>query len=192
MNDVAFLGRLVLGVVFVVAGAAKLREPERFERALRAYELASDRVVRTVARALPPIELVSGALLLLGLITRPAAVFTVALLVSFTVVMIMQLVRGRSVDCGCFGSIGMHRITWVAVARNLSLAALAALVAVHPFTAMAIDQLIGHHAATVSGSDALALLATGVLVAFGWSLARETRRLRHILLTQPAAEQSTQ
>jgi hypothetical protein len=40
-----------------------------------------------------------------------------------------NLLRGRIVDCGCFGPVGERRITWWTVARNLVLAGAAAVVA---------------------------------------------------------------
>ena len=122
--------RLILGVVFVAAGTAKLTVAGRrsFERALRGFGVGP-RLARPVAAAVPPFEVVLGSLLLAGLATRAAALAVLALLVVFSAAVGRVLVRGESVDCGCFGAAAARQVGPGTLLRNLVLATLAAVAA---------------------------------------------------------------
>ncbi|HSX67686.1 MauE/DoxX family redox-associated membrane protein, partial [Nocardioides sp.] len=63
---IGLLARVVVGAVWVVAGALKLPDPAASVRAVRAYELLPEVVVPTVGHLLPVLEVVVGACLLLG------------------------------------------------------------------------------------------------------------------------------
>ena len=103
--DVAagLLARVVVGVVWVVAGALKLPDPNENVRAVRAYRLLPESVVPVVGHGLPVLEILVGLCLLLGLLTRVAAVVSAVLLVAFVVGITSAWARGLSIDCGCFG-----------------------------------------------------------------------------------------
>ena len=84
-------------------GALKLPEPDESVRAVRAYELLPEAVVPVVGHALPVVEVLVGACLLLGLLTRGSAVVSSLLLVAFIVGISSAWARGLQIECGCFG-----------------------------------------------------------------------------------------
>ena len=98
--------RVVLGVVLLVAGAAKIVDPQASVAAVRAYELLPDGVATGVGWGLPFVEVALGVLLLAGIAVRPAALATAALLAVFVVAVASAAARGLSIDCGCFGGGG--------------------------------------------------------------------------------------
>lgn len=167
MSAAAFVARLVLAAVFVVAGAAKLRRRVQFERAIRAYEVGGDRTVALVAFSLPVAEVSAGMLLLFGFATRPAAFIVAGLLIVFIVASVRQLLRGREIDCGCFGSTGMHPMSWLGVVRNAVLLGLAVLVTDEPITAAGLDQVVMHRRPTLAATDAIALVEVASLAGVG-------------------------
>jgi putative oxidoreductase len=120
--------RLVLGVVFVVAGALKLRDPSGFASDISNYQLAPA-LAPLLAAVLPPVEVVIGlALLALGAPWRRAAALCAAgLIVMFTVAAGSALARGIDVACGCFGS-ASGSVGWTTLARDVALLAAALLV----------------------------------------------------------------
>ncbi|MFZ5852665.1 MAG: MauE/DoxX family redox-associated membrane protein, partial [Actinomycetota bacterium] len=61
----ATAGRLLLGGVWVAAGALKLPDPAASVRAVRAYRLLPEGLVPTVAFGLPVLEIGLGVLLIL-------------------------------------------------------------------------------------------------------------------------------
>ena len=80
---VGLVARLIVGGILVVAGLSKFSDPAGNVRAVRAYRILPESVVPTVGHALPTIEIVIGALLILGLFTRiPAAMLAVVMRAS--------------------------------------------------------------------------------------------------------------
>jgi uncharacterized membrane protein YphA (DoxX/SURF4 family) len=100
------VARLVTGTVWIVAGGLKLADPYASVEAVRAYDLLPESVVPTVGHLLPVVEVVLGALLVVGLLTRGAAVVSALLLAAFIVGITSVWVRGISIECGCFGGGG--------------------------------------------------------------------------------------
>ena len=99
------VSRLVLGFAFVLAGLTKLGLVGALTATIKSYELPLPSfLVTAMAYRLPPLELLVGVWLLMGLFTRVSAAVTAALLLVFLVAGIGQgWARGIAVDCGCFG-----------------------------------------------------------------------------------------
>jgi uncharacterized membrane protein YphA (DoxX/SURF4 family) len=102
----ATAGRLLLGGVFVVAGALKIPDPAAAVRAVRAYQLLPEPLVSPVAFGLPVVEIAVGLALLLGIFVRTAALAAAVLLAVFLVGVGSAWARGLQIDCGCFGNGG--------------------------------------------------------------------------------------
>jgi len=100
---VALLARAVVGGVWIVAGLLKLPDPAENVRAVRAYRLLPEGVVPLVGHGLPVLEILVGVCLLLGLLTRVAAVVSVLLLLAFVIGIGSAWARGLQIECGCFG-----------------------------------------------------------------------------------------
>lgn len=105
-DAVGTLARLGLAVVWLVSGALKLVAPGDTHLAVAAYDVLPAGAVGPVATAVPLVELALGAVLLLGLATRAAAVGSAVLAVVFVVGVAQAWARGLSIDCGCFGGGG--------------------------------------------------------------------------------------
>jgi uncharacterized membrane protein YphA (DoxX/SURF4 family) len=106
LSWIGTLARLALGGVFLVAGALKVGDPDASVRAVQAYRLLPTDVAEVVGYVLPAVEIGLGLLLLLGLMTRVAAVAALILLVAFVIFVSSAWARGLSIDCGCFGGGG--------------------------------------------------------------------------------------
>jgi uncharacterized membrane protein YphA (DoxX/SURF4 family) len=98
------VSRLVLGLVFLLAGLTKLGMINAFTASINSYEMPlPGPLVTLMAYTLPPLELALGLLLLVGLWTRLSGVITGGLMVVFLIAMVQAMFRGLSPDCGCFG-----------------------------------------------------------------------------------------
>ena len=125
----AWLLRLGLGALLVVAGALKLRAPAAFATEVANYQLFPG-AAPYLAAALPAVEILLGA----GLIAFPlawrqaAALGSVGLFGMFAGAVGSAAFRHINIDCGCFGT-GGGPITVLTLLRNLFLigAALALL-----------------------------------------------------------------
>lgn len=95
--------RVVLAGVWVWAGIAKLRDPDAAARAVRAYDILPEGLVKPFAWGLPFVELALAVLLLLGIATRPAAWASAVLLLVFIGAAVSVSARDLQINCGCFG-----------------------------------------------------------------------------------------
>ncbi len=94
---------LAIGVLFILAGADKLRDPLQFADSIAAFALLPTALVTLLAIGLPPFEIACG-LLMLALRTRRIAALGLAMLsVVFFAALASALLRGLTLDCGCFG-----------------------------------------------------------------------------------------
>jgi hypothetical protein len=96
--------QFVLAAVFVVAGFGKIADPPGFAHEVHNYKLLPGFAINAVAILLPWVEVVAGLALFFSLARRSAARIMGVLLLVFVVALSINLLRGRPVDCGCFGT----------------------------------------------------------------------------------------
>jgi uncharacterized membrane protein YphA (DoxX/SURF4 family) len=142
---VTLAARLALAAVWAWAGMAKISDADAALRAVRAYELFPEALVKPVAWGLPFVELALAVLLFLGLATRPAAWASAVLFVAFIVMIGSAWARGLSIDCGCFGGGGATDSVdtgkyALEIVRDLVFVGLAVLVALGPASRLALDR----------------------------------------------------
>jgi uncharacterized membrane protein YphA (DoxX/SURF4 family) len=139
----ATLARLVLAGYLGLAGLLKLPHPAESVRAVRAYRILPESIVPTVGYVLPLLEVAIALLLLLGLGTRVAAVFSALLMTAFIIGIASVAARGISIDCGCFGgggevAEGATHYTQEII-RDVCLLVLALLLVYRPSSRLALD-----------------------------------------------------
>jgi putative oxidoreductase len=94
---------LAIAAIFIYAGIDKLRDPLQFADSIAAFAILPAVFVNLLAFGLPPFEIASG-LLLLGPWTRRVGALAIAVItVMFLVALASALLRGLTLDCGCFG-----------------------------------------------------------------------------------------
>lgn len=167
--------RFLLAFVFLAASVPKLVAPREFHRAVLNYRVLPDRLVQPVAASLPRLELALAVALLAGVALPVTALAAAVLLLAMAAAVGTNLVRGRRIDCGCFGVEASRQIAWSLVAQNLLLALAASFVAVRP----AGFQLVGLSSASdVTASSAVALAIAAAATVVGAALVAEMRRAR--------------
>jgi uncharacterized membrane protein YphA (DoxX/SURF4 family) len=98
------LFRVVVGGVFVWAGALKIIDPLGFAQSIENYQVVSRELAFLVALVLPWVEVLSGAFLIFGLLRRSSALLISLQLAGFIGLVASALARGIDTSCGCFGS----------------------------------------------------------------------------------------
>lgn len=137
------LSRIVLGGVFLVAGASKVLDPGALAASIRSYELPlPEWFVSLSAHALPLLEVLLGLYLLAGLFTRLSARATNGLMVVFILALVQGALRGLQIDCGCFGGSAAESNLWLDAARDFGLLALGLHVALAPTGRFSVDALL--------------------------------------------------
>jgi len=146
---VIWIGRLVLGGIFVYAGISKLIFPNThlwpmfvlrfsisvnlssFAQQVESYKIISPEASQVVAHTLPFVEIALGLLLLIGWQLRIWATAITAVMVGFLAVVTRAYLLHMDINCGCFGT--PEKLTGWTVVRDGALAALALLTTVFAF-----------------------------------------------------------
>ena len=107
----SFVFRIGLGVVFIVSGSGKLPEGAAFVDQVEEANILPHALARAYGTAFPYVEIVIGALLILGLLSRFVAGIGGLAALSFIIGNSTRLYRGLYGECGCFGSIASLQFT---------------------------------------------------------------------------------
>lgn len=111
----------LVGLIFLMAAMAKLRDMPRFEGVVANYRLLPPPLVRPVAWLLPVTELGLAVLLPGGWGGVAAGTAAALLLVLFAGAMAINIRRGRRhIDCGCGDRRPGAMLGWGQVTRNLA------------------------------------------------------------------------
>ena len=128
MELVALIARVALAATFTISAVAKIRDTDGARQAVRDFGVPSG-VAPLVATSLAPLELASALLLLTTDVGVTAGgLLALGLLTAFTVGIVTNLLRGKRVDCHCFGAMSTKPLSWWSVVRNGVLMALAVVV----------------------------------------------------------------
>ncbi len=139
-----FVLRLVIGGIFVVAGASKVGHGTLFAAQIAGFRLLPEGIIAPLAVILPFLEILLGGYLIVGFFTRIAGWVAVVMLALFDLAIASAVVRGMSVSCGCFGPNDTTVTTWAEVARDAVFVVLALAIALRPPGALALDRRIGN------------------------------------------------
>ena len=111
--------RFYLGGVFVYASVYKIGYAAEFAETIASYQIVPALAVNAVALALPWLELICGALLVAGVRVRTVSAMLGALLVVFSIAVVVNMLRETPIDCGCFHTMD-ERMTWMTLVRDLT------------------------------------------------------------------------
>jgi len=140
---IIWLGRLLLGGIFIYAGYSKLFLPtmhphppvgialSMFALQVDSYQLLPPWAVNFVAHTLPFAEVALGLLLIIGWQLRIWATLTTLLILGFFAAVVRSYAAGLQINCGCFAN--PEPLTKMTVLRDGLLAALALAMTVFAF-----------------------------------------------------------
>jgi len=99
------VARVYLGGVFILAAWGKILDPYAFAVSIASYQMLPTELINIMAIFLPPLELVTGVLLILGVGTRMQVILINGMMVMFIVAISAALYRNLDMgSCGCFAS----------------------------------------------------------------------------------------
>lgn len=129
MKTLNLILRLVVGGVFVVAGAMKLWNPGSFANDVANYRLLPSALVNLVAITLPAVEVLAGGLLMAGVWKKPSALLITGLMAVFLAGIAQAVYRHLDIRCGCFSTIEARHVGLTALAEDCGLFCAAAWLA---------------------------------------------------------------
>lgn len=162
--------RWLIGLIFLLSSITKLRDPKGFTMAVYNFRVMPAPLADLYAALIPYVEMVTGALLLVGLFTQMAAAAAFLTLLSFTLAIGWNLARGHHPDCHCFGNLFSEELSSMLVIRNTALMAIVSVAIFTPSVFLALDPLWGFAPAAVTdfpllnAIPCLLLALTGVAV----------------------------
>ena len=105
-----FFVRIILSVIFIYAGMEKISYPAGFSDSINNYKILPLFTVNFLAIILPWIELIAGVLLLFGIRVKENSFIISVLLSIFIIAIVISLIRGLNIDCGCFGTFSGSKV----------------------------------------------------------------------------------
>ena len=124
--------QLVIGIVFVVAGLAKVGSLGAFAGQIHNFRLIPIWSENVLAVTLPWIELLAGVSLILGVERRAGAWIVAVLMAGFTLGVAQAWMRGLDIECGCFGTGDATRVGLRKLVENVGLTTLALVALIRP------------------------------------------------------------
>ncbi|HEV7684190.1 MAG TPA: MauE/DoxX family redox-associated membrane protein [Pyrinomonadaceae bacterium] len=173
--------RIALSAIFGVAGITKLIDQRGTRDAVKNFG-APEPLAPALAIALPIVELLIAAGLLVAATTGASALAALLVLGLFVVAIGVNLARGHTHDCHCFGQLYSRPLGWPTLARNAVFAIGAAFVWWQ--AAVAPSSSILQTLAQLNSFEWL-LLAAAVAVVIA-SLIYLQRRQKHQAVAAPA------
>ncbi len=124
------VARLCLAFFFCPSAFGKLTNHNSFINGVIDYQILPEHSARVLGFILPWIELGLAVALIFGVALPAAGLLTSLLLICFIIAVTINLRRGRTINCNCYGIANTTTISWGTVVRNLLLLLLAIVVAV--------------------------------------------------------------
>jgi uncharacterized membrane protein YphA (DoxX/SURF4 family) len=111
--------RFYIGGIFIYASVYKINYPAEFADSIASYELVPYWAVGVMAVIMPWVELICGVLVIAGIRPKASILILMGLMALFTVAIVVTLVRGVPIGCGCFHSLE-DQISWRTFFRDVA------------------------------------------------------------------------
>ncbi|MBK8946534.1 MAG: DoxX family membrane protein [Ignavibacteriae bacterium] len=121
INYLIAITRIYLAVYFILSGLGKINNLDFFANSIENYKIFPTEIINILAIIIPWIEVISGALLLLGIYIRENSLIIASLLFVFTIAVISAVLRNLDIDCGCHGTIDGQKVGILKIIENISL-----------------------------------------------------------------------
>lgn len=193
MDTIILGARLVLAATFLISSVAKMADKTAFRRALVDFGLPP-RAAEPLHLALPIAEIAIALALLGATSSWAAALAALVLLVLFTTAIAINLAKGRTPACHCFGELGDGAVSRRTLMRNALLAILAGLILWRGPMQGGPGILEGLQVlSALQFGIVLPLVVTVILFAIqGWFIVHLLRQNGRLLLRVEALEASSQ
>src|SRR5216110_876201 len=102
-NILCRIAALIVGGIFIYAGAMKIFDPTGFANDIDNYKILPWPLTVRLAFYLPWLEILCGLAVILGLLYRGGLLILTMLISIFIAASVISKVRGLDITCGCFG-----------------------------------------------------------------------------------------
>lgn len=102
--------RVALGLILLIASLTKLLNRKEVIQAVADYKILPHFLTRPFGILLPWMELGTAILLLSGMIPTVAGLLAAILFICFITAILINLLRGRDLNCHCFGQLYQEKV----------------------------------------------------------------------------------
>ncbi len=134
--------RLIVGFMFIFAAIAKIGDPALFAKEINNYNLVPQIIANLMAITLPWVELACGIFLLSGIRQKANSLVSITLYTVFTIAILLAMLQGLSINCGCHTKILADKVGWNKVLQNLGFLVLSIYIWFFPVRKYSLETLI--------------------------------------------------
>ncbi|HOJ60221.1 MAG TPA: MauE/DoxX family redox-associated membrane protein [bacterium] len=113
--------RIILGAVLIYAGWIKIFDMPGMAKSIENYRILPVAMVNIPAIVMPPVEIITGLCLILGIWMEGALVIATGLFAVFIVAIQSAILRGLDIECGCFGTSDAEKVGTRVLVRDFLL-----------------------------------------------------------------------
>ncbi len=142
----SLVARWTLAYVFFAACWYKVLDPADFALSVATYGILPTVLVNPFAIIVPWLEFTAALMLLTGFRAQAGALLTGAMMLIFTIALVIALIEGLDMSCGCFASTETgESINRMTLLRDVLLMAISAYVLVYDRRPLGVDRLMGRN-----------------------------------------------
>lgn len=135
--------RICIALIFISSSISKFNTFDKHIGIIENYKVLPANWSRVLGKLDILVEFVIGILLLLGLFQFFGGLFAGCLLLTYTIAIVINILRGRTeISCGCGGVLGNHNLSWKLVIRNIVLICICIVVALNKELLFSFDAII--------------------------------------------------
>ncbi|MFA3781930.1 MauE/DoxX family redox-associated membrane protein [Melioribacteraceae bacterium 4301-Me] len=123
--------RIFLSFLFIFSGIEKIKDPNAFAAAITNYHILPNFLINFFAISLPWIETFTGILLLFKFFEKENLCIIFSMLSVFTIAVVVALIRGINIDCGCFGTLNSEKVGVQKIVENILILVITAVLFIY-------------------------------------------------------------
>ena len=133
--------RLVIGMVFLVAGIGKAADPSSFAHEILNYHIIPFPLINFFAMILPWVEILCGIFLIAGVRIKANAAISALFMLIFIIAIGSAMARGLNINCGCFAG---HTVLvgWPKIMEDLGLLLLSLCLYYYPVQKFSLENYL--------------------------------------------------
>ncbi|TAL67669.1 MAG: DoxX family membrane protein [Bacteroidetes bacterium] len=142
--------RILIGGLFIFTAISKLADLSVFTKEIDNYNIVPMYLINMFSIILPWVELLCGFFILTGIRVRANAVLSIGLYSVFIIAILIAMLQGLSINCGCHTKILADKVGFAKVFQNSGLLILSVYLFNFPFSKLSIENLIKNNNPEIS------------------------------------------
>lgn len=110
-----------IGTYFIAVGIFKIMSLQVFMESVQNFNILPAFLLIQFSIFIVLIELIGGIALVMDVFQKIFVRMLIGTVILFTIAIIINLIRGNFIDCGCYGSLVTASISWWHVLHNATL-----------------------------------------------------------------------